>query len=68
VSDRAFERFVRADSARSRSGGTGLGLALVEAIVSAHGGTVSLDSRPGDTTVRVTLPVSGWRPGSPSTR
>ena len=65
IADRAFERFVRADTARSRTGGTGLGLALVEAIVTAHGGTVALDTRPGDTTVRVDLrPLSsGLRPG-----
>jgi two-component system OmpR family sensor kinase len=58
--DRAFERFVRADTARSRTGGTGLGLALVRAIVTAHGGTVELETEPGDTTVRVRL-----RPGRP---
>ena len=52
----AFERFTRGDVARHRGGGAGLGLSLVEAIVTAHGGTVSLDSRPGDTTIRVDLP------------
>jgi two-component system OmpR family sensor kinase len=62
----AFERFVRGDAARTRAAtsdggspdtaGAGLGLALVSAIVSAHGGTVSLDSRPGSTTVTVALP------------
>ncbi|MFJ9346390.1 ATP-binding protein [Streptomyces sp. NPDC101237] len=52
-----FGRFVRADSARSRStGSTGLGLAIVQAVVTAHGGTVSLDSGDGRTVVRLTLP------------
>jgi two-component system, OmpR family, sensor kinase len=58
--DRAFERFTRGDDARIRggdSGGAGLGLSLVEAIVAAHGGAVSLDSKPGDTTLTVRLPV-----------
>jgi two-component system OmpR family sensor kinase len=56
---RAFERFFRADPARSRHrGGTGLGLAIVDATVRAHGGAVSLRSRPGQgTTVRVELPL-----------
>jgi two-component system OmpR family sensor kinase len=56
VAEHAFERFVRGDAARHREGGAGLGLALVRAIVGAHGGTVTLDSRPGDTTLAVTLP------------
>ncbi len=51
----AFERFARADAARHREGGVGLGLALVEAIVTAHGGTVALASAPGDTRVDVRL-------------
>jgi two-component system OmpR family sensor kinase len=53
---RAFERFVRGDAARTRAGGAGLGLSLVEAIVAAHGGSVSLASSPGDTTITVRLP------------
>jgi two-component system OmpR family sensor kinase len=53
--DHAFERFVRADEARTSAGGAGLGLALVDAIVSAHGGRVRLTSRPGDTAVAVHL-------------
>ncbi len=51
----AFERFSRGDAARNREGGAGLGLALVDAIVGAHGGSVSLVSAPGDTTVSVHL-------------
>ena len=52
-----FGRFVRGDSSRSRAAGsTGLGLAIVAAVVSAHGGTVMVDSRPGRTQARVWLP------------
>ncbi len=58
LAEHAFERFARGDSSRTRGtdSGAGLGLALVQAIVQAHGGTVTLDSRPADTTLAVTLP------------
>lgn len=43
-----FDPFFRADPSRSRdSGGAGLGLAIVSAIASSHGGRVEVDSRPG---------------------
>lgn len=54
-----FERFVRGDSSRTRaSGGAGLGMSLVRAIMHAHHGTASVESRPGDTTFTLTLPAS----------
>ncbi|WP_373298243.1 sensor histidine kinase [Nakamurella endophytica] len=52
-----FNRFVRGDSSRSRAAGsTGLGLAIVAAVIAAHGGAVSVESRPGRTQARVWLP------------
>jgi two-component system, OmpR family, sensor kinase len=58
LGDRAFERFTRGDSARTRaSGGAGLGLSLVQAIATAHEGDVDVTSRPGHTRFEVRLPA-----------
>ncbi|MFD1825361.1 MULTISPECIES: sensor histidine kinase [Mumia] len=56
----AFERFYRADEARSRQdGGSGLGLAIVSALVAGHGGRVSLDTAPGEgATFTVRIPLA----------
>jgi two-component system OmpR family sensor kinase len=58
---RVFERFYRADPSRTRpsGGGAGLGLAIVDSLVRAHGGTVSVQSEPGaGAAFRVTLPLA----------
>jgi two-component system, OmpR family, sensor histidine kinase SenX3 len=57
---RVFERFYRADQARSRrTGGTGLGLAIVKHAVQRHGGEVRLWSKPGrGSTFTIRLPLS----------
>ena len=58
--ERVFERFYRADPARSPAdGGTGLGLSIVAALVAVHGGTAGVDSVPGrGARFRVVLPLA----------
>ncbi|HET9104237.1 MAG TPA: HAMP domain-containing sensor histidine kinase [Solirubrobacteraceae bacterium] len=54
---RIFDRFARADAARTGSaGGVGLGLAIVDAIIKAHDGRCSVVSMPGETTFSLHLP------------
>ena len=62
---RVFERFYRADQARTRAtGGSGLGLAIVSALVSAHGGVASVRTAPGrGATFRIALPLAAEAQG-----
>lgn len=69
---RLTERFYRVEKSRGRDqGGTGLGLSIVKHIAQAHGGDLSIESRPGaGTKVRVSLPAPGaaGAQGGPRTR
>ena len=57
--DRLFERFTRGDSSRERStGSTGLGMSIALAVVTAHHGTLSVDSSQAGTVFTVSLPAA----------
>ena len=64
---RVFERFYRADQARTRAtGGSGLGLAIVRALVVAQGGVASLRTAEGrGATFRIALPLAPEALGHP---
>ncbi|WP_416171723.1 sensor histidine kinase [Actinomyces qiguomingii] len=57
--EKVFQRFFRADTSRNReTGGSGLGLSIVSAIITRHGGTVRMDQTPGGgATVHIELPA-----------
>jgi two-component system OmpR family sensor kinase len=60
--ERMFERFYRTDSSRSRqTGGAGLGMPIVAAIVAAHAGNVHVDTAPG-AGLRVTVSIPRLAP------
>jgi signal transduction histidine kinase len=57
--DRIFDRFVRLDDSRSRAGGgTGLGLPIARDIVTAHGGTLTVDDLSTGAAMRIRLPFT----------
>jgi two-component system OmpR family sensor kinase len=65
-----FERFTRADTARAREvdaagKSTGLGLAIVDAVVAAHGGCITVTSKPGMTRFAIILPMAPEPAGQP---
>ncbi len=55
--NRIFERYYRSPSAHHLVPGTGLGLSIAHRIVKAHNGDLTVLSRPGSTTFRITLPL-----------
>ncbi len=54
---RIFERFYRGPTVKNQIPGSGLGLSIAHSIVQSHNGEISVSSRPGQTTFRITLPV-----------
>jgi signal transduction histidine kinase len=54
---RVFERFYRSPSVKKQMPGSGLGLSIAHGIARAHNGDLTVTSRPGETTFRLTLPA-----------
>lgn len=59
--EKIFERFYRADESRSGSGHYGIGLAVAKAVVTAHGGKISVDCAGGRTTFTAVIPHGSRR-------
>jgi signal transduction histidine kinase len=54
-----FDRFYRADPARTQGDESGLGLTIAKSIVEAHGGSINAESTPGKgTVIKIVLPIS----------
>jgi len=64
--ERIFQRFYRSLSVEEHIPGFGLGLSIAHRIVQAHGGDLTVRSRPGETTFRLTFPIDRSVPGSQS--
>ena len=56
VSEESRGRLLKSFTTHGKKGGTGLGLAIVQSIVEDHGGTVSVESKPGRTAFSIALP------------
>ena len=56
VSEEIREKLFESFTTHGKKGGTGLGLAIVQSIVEDHGGTVTVDSKPGRTAFQIVLP------------
>ncbi|MFH0516119.1 sensor histidine kinase [Streptomyces sp. M41] len=57
--ERVFDRFYRVDKARSRDrGGSGLGLAVAQSLIQAHGGLIEVAGEPGATVFTVSIPAA----------
>jgi two-component system, OmpR family, sensor histidine kinase KdpD len=59
--ERIFERFYRSQAVKHQVPGSGLGLSIAHSIARAHGGDLTVTSRPGETTFRLTLPLRTHR-------
>ncbi len=61
---RIFARMYRSPAVQNQVPGFGLGLNIAQNIARAHGGDIAVDSRPGETTFRFTLPADSRGPGA----
>jgi two-component system OmpR family sensor kinase len=68
--ERVFERFYRTDDARTRArGGAGLGLSIAASLTAAHGGDITVDTRPGQgAAFRVRVPLTAASSQAAATR